>query len=363
MFTLCPRGVNAETRRVYEALEAGSIPIVEAAGGDVDDGAPGVGTAAHCADSLRPLKESGAPVIFVRSWASLPALLERETADRARLNRRQAALLSWYAGFKTKTVDAFERALERAKTGGGVGGSGSTVTGDALAVDDDDDEGAVGVRSHGGSAVPEAAETDQRLEPFLVTGTARSGGPGIAAVMRRAGIDARHGGIGRHGAVSWAHAFHNQSIDVPFEMAEDRVRRMAPSFAFSPVVHIVRHPLDVVGDLYRCFCRPDNSSARSDAAYERQAWRFVERHFPSIIQRSSFRAGGERRGKSGRRLVRAAYYWLLWNTYVGRIADARLRVEDMRLDALAWAIGRSGEGVGARMTSAAHANKASCGMA
>ena len=46
----------------------------------------------------------------------------------------------------------------------------------------------------------------------------------------------------------------------------------------------------------------------------------------------------------------------------------RLRLEsgvlgDMRLDALAWAIGRSGEGVGARMTSAAHANKASCGMA
>ena len=250
MFTLCPRGANAETRRVYEALEAGSIPIVEAAAvGPAAGGGAGAGGAApQCADSLQPLKESGAPVIFVRNWANLPALLERETADRARLNRRQAALLSWYAGFKTKAVDAFERGLERAKADGGVGTGGGTVTGDPLAADDGGDGSGGG---GGGGATPPATAADQRLKPFLVTGTARSGGPGIAAVLRRAGIDARFGGLGRHGAVSWAHAFSNRSIDVPFEMAEDRVRRMAPSFAFSPIVHVVRHPLDVVGDLYR----------------------------------------------------------------------------------------------------------------
>ena len=102
----------------------------------------------------------------------------------------------------------------------------------------------------------------------------------------------------------------------------------------------------------RCFCRPDNSSARSDTAYERQSWRFVERHLPSLSRRAATRASGERRGKSGRRLVRAALYWLLWNQRAGAIADTRLRVEDMRVDALVTALGRSGDGAAARLGAA-----------
>ncbi|XP_035280395.1 ribitol-5-phosphate xylosyltransferase 1 [Anguilla anguilla] len=106
--TLCPVGVNPECYRVYEACSYGSVPVVE-----------DVGTAGGCAGGagggspLRLLKASGAPFLFLRDWAELPALLERErrmTPEEKAERRRR--LLEWYGTFRMRMRDRFTQALE-----------------------------------------------------------------------------------------------------------------------------------------------------------------------------------------------------------------------------------------------------------
>ena len=58
---------------------------------------------------LRLLKRYGAPVIFVKDWATeLPGILERERSLtlKDKIKRRQG-MLKWYAGFKRKLRDHF----------------------------------------------------------------------------------------------------------------------------------------------------------------------------------------------------------------------------------------------------------------
>ncbi|RXG55933.1 hypothetical protein Avbf_11558 [Armadillidium vulgare] len=68
--TLCPAGINTETYRVYEALAAGSIPVVE--------DTPSKGSCDK-AIGWRLLKEMKAPVIWTEDWNDLDRLLRRES--------------------------------------------------------------------------------------------------------------------------------------------------------------------------------------------------------------------------------------------------------------------------------------------
>ncbi|KAK4319800.1 hypothetical protein Pmani_009296 [Petrolisthes manimaculis] len=66
--TLCPAGINTETYRVYEAMSAGSTPLIE-----------DVPSRGHCDKSgWRLLKKLNPPVIWVKSWKQLPKLLAKE---------------------------------------------------------------------------------------------------------------------------------------------------------------------------------------------------------------------------------------------------------------------------------------------
>eukprot|EP00511_Aplanochytrium_stocchinoi_P006447 CAMPEP_0204825508 /NCGR_PEP_ID=MMETSP1346-20131115/3383_1 /ASSEMBLY_ACC=CAM_ASM_000771 /TAXON_ID=215587 /ORGANISM="Aplanochytrium stocchinoi, Strain GSBS06" /LENGTH=500 /DNA_ID=CAMNT_0051953159 /DNA_START=218 /DNA_END=1716 /DNA_ORIENTATION=- len=102
-FTLCPQGHNPEAYRIYEACEAGSIPIVV-----LDDA-----YAAHeCANSFRPLIESGAPFVFLNSWTDLLRFLRDIENDQDRLHRMQADSMAWYSNYMKKMALRFETILD-----------------------------------------------------------------------------------------------------------------------------------------------------------------------------------------------------------------------------------------------------------
>ncbi|KAJ0406415.1 hypothetical protein P43SY_007023 [Pythium insidiosum] len=102
VFTLCPMGKNPEQYRIWEALAAGSIPIIE------DMPALEPGTFWHPAypktwrcvreDIHGFLKRMGAPVIFVSDWQrDLPRVLAHYTQDHPdELLRLQRRVRRWY---------------------------------------------------------------------------------------------------------------------------------------------------------------------------------------------------------------------------------------------------------------------------
>ena len=107
--TLSPVGVNTECYRIYEALSYGSLPVIE------DRMTPG-----NCGPSvasknipLRLLKEAKAPLLFVKDWSELPAILEKEAAmsQKQKANRRRH-FIQWYEDFKSKMRDILVRTLQ-----------------------------------------------------------------------------------------------------------------------------------------------------------------------------------------------------------------------------------------------------------
>lgn len=91
--TVNPVGLNAECYRMYEALECGSVPIVEdrtvSTGCDYKTG------------PLRLFKKYKAPILRVKNWTEMHDLLikERGLSDKERVVRRER-LVSWYKAFK-----------------------------------------------------------------------------------------------------------------------------------------------------------------------------------------------------------------------------------------------------------------------
>lgn len=98
VYTLCPSGNNAEQYRIWEAIFAGSIPIIEdtaAALRRPDYVSPAYGSDFYCvADDVHAiLKRSGAPVLFAEHASQLPALLSMHSAEQ--LDARQRDLRRW----------------------------------------------------------------------------------------------------------------------------------------------------------------------------------------------------------------------------------------------------------------------------
>ena len=112
-FTLCPAGKNPEQYRIWEAMMAGSIPIIE-------DPTVSMTPSMHSAyaasfrctplDVHRVLKKYKAPVIFIKDWRELPSLLngmgEKEVAEKRREIKR------WFRELK---VELRRELLERVK--------------------------------------------------------------------------------------------------------------------------------------------------------------------------------------------------------------------------------------------------------
>ncbi|XP_069988064.1 ribitol-5-phosphate xylosyltransferase 1 isoform X1 [Penaeus vannamei] len=96
--TLSPAGMNTETYRVYEAMSAGSTPVIE-----------DVATPGHCDTSpWRLLKKHGPPAIFVKSWEQLPKILAKERRFSKQYKAlRRLRVFQWYEWFKLKMRDRF----------------------------------------------------------------------------------------------------------------------------------------------------------------------------------------------------------------------------------------------------------------
>lgn len=117
-FTLSPTGHNPECFRLYEAMEAGSIPVVV-----LDDEY----TNHACPNALLPLlledatttstttiteSANASPFLVVLpNWTALEATLQRLRADPVALDRRQANLQTWYHDFMRRNVVLLEDLL------------------------------------------------------------------------------------------------------------------------------------------------------------------------------------------------------------------------------------------------------------
>lgn len=102
-FTLCPQGHNPEAYRIYEAAEAGSIPIL------VLDSSY---KSHECKCSFKPLIDSGAPFVFLEHWGQLPSFLFAVQKDPLRIQRMQANVMNWYSKFMRRVALNFETILE-----------------------------------------------------------------------------------------------------------------------------------------------------------------------------------------------------------------------------------------------------------
>eukprot|EP00051_Salpingoeca_urceolata_P000682 m.35301 g.35301 ORF g.35301 m.35301 type:complete len:544 (-) comp10911_c0_seq2:62-1693(-) len=91
-YTLCPKGHSVEQFRIYEAIEAGSIPVVERDG-------------QYAVEHLPPAYFSS-PIVFVETWDDLPALLP--TLDP---KQRQIDLMQWYERYMADKVGELEALL------------------------------------------------------------------------------------------------------------------------------------------------------------------------------------------------------------------------------------------------------------
>ena len=121
VFTLSPSGHNPETFRIFEAAEAGSIPIVDNATAYY---AASTATTAPvaCSDPWRPFLASGAPFVWVQTWDRVEETLKALRAEGpAAAARRQSKLREWYAAFMRAGAAAVESTL-RAHEGQALAG-------------------------------------------------------------------------------------------------------------------------------------------------------------------------------------------------------------------------------------------------
>ncbi|KAL7539966.1 hypothetical protein ACHAWF_006556 [Thalassiosira exigua] len=110
IFTLAPAGHNPECFRLFEAVEAGSIPILtqdDLHGAHHPQPSKATRGVAHpCKDALHHWYD--APMVVLDSWEDLYPTVEILMKDPASLDKMQATLRSWYDGYMRKVVSDFE---------------------------------------------------------------------------------------------------------------------------------------------------------------------------------------------------------------------------------------------------------------
>ncbi|XP_054721801.1 ribitol-5-phosphate xylosyltransferase 1-like [Uloborus diversus] len=96
--TLNPVGMNSECYRIFEAMQFGSVPVVENV---MTPGACGNSKGIMAPSPLRLLKLYKAPIIYINDWLELPDLIKKEQKMtlQEKINRR-IKLVQWYENFK-----------------------------------------------------------------------------------------------------------------------------------------------------------------------------------------------------------------------------------------------------------------------
>ena len=287
-FTLCPMGHNPEAYRLYEAIEAGSIPIIAV---DAD-------YKRHpCKDPFGPMLKSDFPGVVLDSWTDLPEVMKSLLEDPSALDDMQTRLAAWKVSFMGNAVSEFETALASSQL---------------LAV----------------TAMPYAIP--------LVTGCGRGGTLSIATYLNSVGVKAVHEDVKKgYVSVSWLYAANAASY--PFEGKGSRTLRAGRGYTFSPVVHLVRHPMKVISSTRRCFCGRGTRKTKAGRKSDLKSWQFVdavvEQYLPLDAQ---FRIADPVDS-----LRRSMAYWLGWNKMIEARFNrpARVLLESMNPSELLSVLG------------------------
>ncbi|KAL3764803.1 hypothetical protein ACHAWU_006220 [Discostella pseudostelligera] len=102
VFTLTPAGHNPECYRMYEAIEAGSIPVFVK--GDLYITEQNMNH--PCLEALHHWYD--APVLVLDAWDEIFPIVERLLGDLVALDEIQKKLGVWYDGFMRRVVREFE---------------------------------------------------------------------------------------------------------------------------------------------------------------------------------------------------------------------------------------------------------------
>ena len=169
---------------------------------------------------------------------------------------------------------------------------------------------------------------------FLVTGAGRSGTHAVFRMLRDVGVGVEHETVGSNGTVSWAHApflspeLRREIISSNLMWASDNKAYKGWLYngertAFTPVVHIVRHPLSVVKSILTCFCdKPQNLNSADPKLVKTEETK-TEFSF-NWAKRFVALPGRDQP------ISRAVAYWTRWNEMIEPFAISRHHIE--RLD-------------------------------
>ena len=106
-FTLCPVGAGDDSFRFWEAIEAGSIPILVPRDttlhgteerGDYD-----------CPDAFQDVLRTNPPIVVLKSWHELPGFIESSTEESTR--RLRKLLYIWNHEWWTNTTRMLDTAI------------------------------------------------------------------------------------------------------------------------------------------------------------------------------------------------------------------------------------------------------------
>ncbi|KAL7538919.1 hypothetical protein ACHAWF_006247 [Thalassiosira exigua] len=109
VFTLAPAGHNPECFRMFEAVEAGSIPIFSKNDLYVKKKGDFNRRAWRCRDALRHWYD--APIVVLHNWNDLYPTVEKLMEEPEKLDEMQVKLREWYEGYMRKVVREFEDVL------------------------------------------------------------------------------------------------------------------------------------------------------------------------------------------------------------------------------------------------------------
>ena len=97
-------GNNPESFRIYEAVEAGSIPILA-----LDNEY----TSHACKNAFLPFIKYGAPFVFIKDWKLLPKTLAMYIKYPDKVTSLQRRLKPWYMQFMANVSKQLENTLSK----------------------------------------------------------------------------------------------------------------------------------------------------------------------------------------------------------------------------------------------------------
>lgn len=106
VFSICPKGHSVEQFRIYEAIESGSIPVMELHSTKVQG---------YLAQHLPP-EYINSPMLLLDRWSDVVPEMMKLWRDPEALLKRQKALLEWYDHFmRNKMTELEDELIERGK--------------------------------------------------------------------------------------------------------------------------------------------------------------------------------------------------------------------------------------------------------